>query len=198
MFGNLFITALASIFINNFVLTQFMGVSPFLGASKKRNQVWSMAIIVILVMTLASIITYPVNYYFLVPMKLKFLRILFFLVIIAVIVQIIELFLKKKIPQLYHSLGIYLPLVTTNCAIMGVVFQNSEFNYSFVEAVVHAFFGGVGFFIVLFIMATIREKLDMATVPKAFKGIPVAFISAGLMAMAFLAIDKSILIKLFS
>lgn len=198
MLGNLFITALASIFINNFVLAQFMGISPFFGASKKISQVWSMGIIVVLVMTLASVITYPVNYYFLIPLKLKFLRILFFLVIIAVIVQVIELFLKKKIPLLYHSLGIYLPLVTTNCAVMGVVFQNSEINCSFTEAVVHAFAGGMGFFLVLFIMATIREKLDMATVPKAFKGIPVAFISAGLMAMAFLAIDKSILMKLFS
>ncbi|MBQ2124590.1 MAG: electron transport complex subunit RsxA [Spirochaetales bacterium] len=198
MFGNLFITAIASIFINNFVLTQFMGVSPFLGTSKKMTQVCSMGVIVIFVMTLASIVTYPVNYYFLIPLNLKFLRILFFLVIIAAIVQIIELFLKKKIPELYHSLGIYLPLVTTNCAVLGVVFQNSEITCSFVEATVHAFFGGLGFFLVLFIMVTIREKLDMATVPKAFKGIPAAFISAGLMAMAFLAIDKSILIKLFS
>lgn len=197
MFGNLLITAIASIFINNFVLTQFMGVSPFFGASKKMTQVRSMGIIVVLVMTLAAIITYPVNYYFLMPMNLKFLRILFFLVIIAVVVQIIELLLKKKMPALYHSLGIYLPYVTTNCAVLGVVLQNSENCCSFAEAVIHAFFGGLGFFLVLFIMATIREKLDMAEVPKAFKGIPIAFISAGLMAMAFLAVDKSILTKLF-
>lgn len=198
MFDNVFVIALASIFINNFVLTQFMGISPFFGASKKKSQVRSMGIIIVLVMTLASIITYPVNYYFLIPMNLNFLRILFFLVIIAVIVQIIELLLKNKMPALYHSFGVYLPYVTTNCAVFGVVLQNSEVNCSFLEAVVHAFFGGLGFFFVLFIMATIREKLDMEEVPKAFKGIPIAFISAGLMAMAFLAIDKSILTKLFS
>lgn len=198
MSGNLFITAIASIFINNVVLTQFMGVSPFFGASKKMSQVKNMGIIVILVMTLASIIAYPVNYYFLVPMDLKFLRILFFLIIITVIVQVIELLLKNKMPLLYQSVGIYLPYIAANCAVLGIVLQNSESNYSFIEAVVHAFFSGLGFFLVLFIMAAIREKLDMAEVPKAFKGIPIAFISAGLMAMAFLAVDKSILIKLFS
>lgn len=198
MFGNVFITAIASIFINNFVLAQFMGVSPFLDASKKMTQVRNMGLIVVLVMTLASIIAYPVNYYFLIPMNLKFLRILFFLIIIAVIVQIIELLLKNKMPSLYHSFDGYLPYIATNCAVLGVMLQNSEINCSFVEATVHAFFGGLGFFLVLFIMAAIREKLDMAAVPKAFKGIPIAFISAGLMAMAFSCVDKSILTKLFS
>jgi len=185
--------AIATIFINNYVLSQFLGLCPFIGVSKKLDSVMGMGLAVIFVMTLASIITYLIYIQILLPLNLIFLRTIVFILVIAALVQFIEIILKKSIPALYDALGIYLPLITTNCAVLGVAVLNIDSNYSFIASTVNGFSGGVGFLIALFLMATIREKLDMADIPKPFKGMPIAFITAGLMALAFFAADKAML-----
>ncbi len=185
--------SIGTIFINNFVLSQFMGLCPFIGVSKKLDSVLGMGLAVIFVMTLASIVTYLVYAYVLVIFHLEYLKTIVFILIIAGLVQLVEIFLKKNIPILYNALGIYLPLITTNCAVLGVAVLNIDKNYNFIQSTVHGFAGGVSFLLALFLMSTIREKLDLADVPKPFKGVPIAFISAGLMALAFLAADKGIL-----
>jgi Na+-translocating ferredoxin:NAD+ oxidoreductase subunit A len=184
--------AIASIFINNFVLSQFLGLCPFIGVSKKTESVLGMGLAVIFVMTLSSAITYLIYTYILFP-NLVFLKIIVFILVIAALVQLLEIVLKKSIPSLYNSLGIYLPLITTNCAVLGVAVLNINSKYDFVSSVVNGFSGGAGFLLALFLMSAIRERLDMADVPEAFKGAPIAFISAGLMAMAFFAADKAML-----
>lgn len=185
--------SIGTIFINNFVLSQFMGLCPFIGVSKKLDSVLGMGLAVIFVMTLASMVTYLVYAYILVLFHLEYLKTIVFILIIAGLVQLVEIFLKKNIPILYNALGIYLPLITTNCAVLGVAVLNIDKSYNFIQSTVHGFAGGVSFLLALFLMSTIREKLDLADVPKPFKGVPIAFISAGLMALAFLAADKGIL-----
>lgn len=191
--GQIIAIAIATIFVNNFVLSQFLGLCPFIGVSKKMDSVLGMGLAVVFVMTLSSMVTYIINRFVLVPFNLEFLQIVSFILIIASLVQLVEIILKKQMPSLYSALGIYLPLITTNCAVMGVAILNINNKYTFIESVVHGFTGGVGFLFALFLMATIREKLDMADVPKAFKGVPIAFITAGLMALAFMAADKQLL-----
>lgn len=185
--------AIGSIFINNFVFSQFLGICPFVGVSKKMDSVLGMGLAVIFVMTLASMVTYFVYHFILLPLNLDFLRTVSFILIIAALVQFVEIILKKKLPFLYSALGIYLPLITTNCAVLGVALLNINNEYNFIYSTLHGFSGGVGFLLALFLMSTIRERLEMANVPKAFQGLPIAFISAGLMALAFLAADKSML-----
>lgn len=193
MTGELIAIAIGSIFINNFVFSQFLGICPFIGVSKKLDSVLGMGFAVIFVMTLSSMVTFFLYHFLLKPFHLDFLKIVFFILIIASLVQFVEIILKKKMPFLYNSLGIYLPLITTNCAVLGVALLNITKEYNFIQSVLHGFSGGVGFLLALFLMSTIRERLEMANVPKAFKGVPIAFISAGLMALAFLAADKSML-----
>ncbi len=193
MNGEIIAIAIGTIFINNFVFSQFLGICPFIGVSKKLDSVLGMGLAVIFVMTLGSMVTYLIYNYLLIPFNLQYLKIIFFILIIASIVQFIEIILKKQLPFLYNALGIYLPLITTNCAVLGVALLNINKNYNFIESLIHGFSGGVGFLIALFLMSTIREKLDLATIPKAFKGVPIAFISAGLMALAFLAADRAML-----
>ena len=185
--------SIGAIFINNFVLAQFLGLCPFIGVSKKLDSVLGMGLAVIFVMTLASMVTYILYTFVLVKFNIVFLKTVTFILIIASLVQLVEIVLKKNVPVLYNSLGIYLPLITTNCAVLGVAVLNIDKNYNFISSVVHGFMGGVSFLLALFLMATIRERLDLADIPKPFKGIPIAFISAGLMALAFLAADKSML-----
>lgn len=184
--------AIATIFINNYVLSQFLGLCPFIGVSKKMDSVLGMGLAVIFVMTISSIITYFIYVYLLFP-HLIFLRTIVFILVIAALVQLIEIILKKSIPLLYNSLGIYLPLITTNCAVLGVALINVNNKYDFISSTVNGLSAGIGFLFALFLMATIREKLDMADVPKPFKGAPIAFISAGLMALAFFSADKAML-----
>ena len=191
--GELIAISIGTIFINNFVLSQFLGLCPFIGVSKKLDSVLGMGLAVIFVMTMASMVTYIVYTYMLVPFHIEFLETIAFILIIAALVQLVEIFLKKNIPVLYNALGIYLPLITTNCAVLGVAVLNVDRGYNFIQSTVHGFSGGVSFLLALFLMSTIREKLDLADVPKPFKGVPIAFISAGLMALAFLAADKGIL-----
>tara|TARA_Y100000310_G_scaffold332577_1_gene408438 strand:- start:24 stop:602 length:579 start_codon:yes stop_codon:yes gene_type:complete len=184
---NLFAIIIGAIFVNNFILTRFLGLCPFFGVSKKTKPAVGMGLAVIFVMTLASIVTWIVYNLILVPLGLQYLQIIVFILIIATLVQFVELFLKKANPVLYKALGIYLPLITTNCAVLGVAFLNVQENYSFIAALVFGLSAGVGFLLALLLMSGIRERLELSKVPKAFSGIPIAFIVAALMSLAFLA-----------
>lgn len=185
--------SIGTIFINNFVLSQFLGLCPFIGVSKKLDSVLGMGLAVTFVMTMASMVTFLIYKYALVPAGIEFLKIVSFILVIAALVQLVEIVLKKAVPVLYNALGIYLPLITTNCAVLGVAVLSIDKDYSFISSIVHGFTGGISFLLALFLMANIREKLELADIPKPFKGVPIAFISAGLMALAFLAADKSML-----
>lgn len=190
--------SIGTIFINNFVLSRFLGLCPFIGVSKKLDSVIGMGLAVIFVMTLSSFVTWIIYYQVLTnkllgDFNLEFLRIIVFILVIAALVQLIETILKKIMPPLYEALGIYLPLITTNCAVLGVAQINLDIGYNLFESILHGFMGGVSFLLAMFIMATIRERLELSDVPKPFRGIPIAFITAGLMAMAFFALDKNIL-----
>jgi len=189
---NLFAIIIGAIFVNNFILTRFLGLCPFFGVSKKTKPALGMGLAVIFVMTLASIVTWIVYNLVLIPLGLQYLQIIVFILIIATLVQFVELFLKKANPVLYKALGIYLPLITTNCAVLGVAFLNVQENYSFIAALVFGLSAGVGFLLALLLMSGIRERLELSKVPKAFSGIPIAFIVAALMSLAFLAFSGMI------
>jgi len=202
----LLIIAIYSILIQNFVLTRFLGLCPFLGVSQKISSALGMGMAVIFVMSLASGITWVVYTYFLDPSTsilglfletspdLTFLRTIAFILVIAALVQFIEMVLQKKVPALYRALGIYLPLITTNCAILGAAVLNIDGfsaiglddKLTFIQSVVQGFSAGVGFLLMLILMSGIREKLELESIPEALKGAPIAFIMAGLMAIAFM------------
>lgn len=184
--GRLIAIAIGAILINNVVLRRFLGLCPFLGVSKQLDAALGMGFAVIFVMTMASIVTFGIYNYVLEPFGIEFLRTIAFILIIATLVQFVEMVIEKTSPSLYRSLGIYLPLITTNCAVLGVAVLNIENSYTFVETVVHGFSAGIGFTVVLLLMAGIRERLELADIPESLKGVPVAFIVAGLMAIAFL------------
>jgi len=184
--GNILIIAVSAIFINNFVLMKFLGLCPFMGVSKKLDSAFGMGGAVIFVMTIASAATWVVQRYVLERYDLIYLQTIAFIVVIASLVQFIEMFLQKSIPDLYRALGIFLPLITTNCAILGVTIMNITEKYGFIETVFNGLFAGVGFTLALVMMAGIREKLDLADIPEALKGIPITFITASLMSLAFM------------
>ena len=185
--ANIFQIAIVAIFINNFILSKFLGLCPYLGVSKKLDSAFGMGMAVIFVMTLASAITWCINAYLLIPFDLVFLKTIAFILTIASIVQFVETALQKLTPDLYNQLGIFLPLLTTNCAVMGVSLINiDEMNYNFLYSVLNGFFSGVGYAIVLLLMAGIRERLDRADVPRSMQGMPIALVVAGCMALAFL------------
>ncbi len=174
-----------AIFINNFIFSRFLGLCPFFGVSKKIDSAIGMGFAATFVLVMSTAVIYPVNYYILVPLNLdKFLQIIVFIFVIAAFVQLVELALKKLIPVLYHMLGIYLPLITTNCAILGTAFIVVVEKYNFFESIIFALSAGLGFTLALIMMAGVRERLLRAKVPKAFKDLPVAFISAALMSLA--------------
>ena len=198
---NLLLISVGVIFINNFVFSRFLGICPYIGVSKQLDSAVGMGAAVTFVMTLASTVTWLIYTYLLAPTSsnvfyhifkmqsfpdLVFLKTIAFILVIASLVQFVEMVIQKTSPALYKSLGIYLPLITTNCAILGVALLNLDENYSFIESIVHGFSAGIGFTLALVLMAGIREKLEMADVPEAVKGIPLAFIVAGLMSIAFL------------
>ena len=180
-----------AVLVYNFVLSRFLGICPFLGVSKRVSTAMGMSGAVIFVMTLASAITAAIYRYLLHPViggvsyDLGFLQVLLFILVIAALVQIIEIVLQKISPTLYQALGIYLPLITTNCAVLGVATLNAKLNHSILEATVFGCFSGIGFALALLLFASLREKLELATPPKAFEGTPVALITAGILAMAF-------------
>ena len=184
-FKELFSISLGAILVNNFILVQFLGICPFMGVSKKMDTAVGMGLAVIFVMALASALCYPVNW-LLMKLNLEFMQTVAFILVIAALVQFIEMFLKKSIPTLYEALGVYLPLITTNCAVLGVVQLNVQNNYNFIESVVYGITGGVGFLLAIVLFASIRERLEFAEPPEAFKGFPIALITAGLMALSFM------------
>ena len=177
--------ALGAILINNFIFAQFLGICPFMGVSKKMDTAVGMGFAVTFVMGLASAICYFINL-LLVRLGLEFMQTVAFILVIAALVQFVEMFLQKMMPALYEALGVYLPLITTNCAVLGVALLNVQNKYSFIESVVYGVTGGLGFLLAIVLFASIRERLDMvAEPPKCFKGFPIALITAGLMALAF-------------
>ena len=180
----LFDIALGAILINNFILAQFLGICPFMGVSKKMDTAVGMGFAVIFVMGLAAALCYPVNR-LLEKLELGYMQTVAFILVIAALVQFVEMFLKKAVPTLYQALGVYLPLITTNCAVLGVVLLNVQNGYGFMESVVYGITGGAGFLLAIVLFASIRERLEFADPPKAFQGFPIALVTAGLMALCF-------------
>ena len=178
--------ALSAILINNFIFSQFLGCCPFLGCSSKMDTAAGMGLAVIFVMGLASAICWVVNEYILMPLGLGFLQTIAYILVIAVLVQIVEMFLKKAVPSLYSALGIYLPLITTNCAVLGVVLLNTQYSFNFLQSVVYGITGGIGFLVAICLFASVREKLEFADYPECFEGFPICLVSAGLLALAFM------------
>ena len=179
--------SLGAILINNFIMSQFLGCCPFFGVSKKIDTAVGMGMAVTFVMGLASAATWLVNTFILVPLGLGYMQTVAFILIIATLVQFVEMFLMKSIPALYQALGIFLPLITTNCAVLGVALQNVQNSYNFLESIVYGITGGLGFTLSIVLFASIRERLAAsADYPKCFDGFPIALVSASLMAMAFL------------
>lgn len=172
--------------VNNMVLSKFLGLCPFFGVSKKLSSAFSMGVAVLLVMVVASAVTWPLFHLLLVPYGFEFMRTVIFILVIASLVQIIEMTIKRTNLTLYNALGIYLPLITTNCAVLGITFVNIDSQYSFIQSMAAALGAGAGFMLVLVIMSGIRERLDLADAPKVFKGAPIAFIVAGFLGLAFL------------
>lgn len=178
--------ALAAILAENFVLVKFLGICPFLGVSKKTDTALGMGLAVVFVMGLSSMVTWLVNQYLLIPLKLEYMQTVAFILVIAALVQFVELFLKKFVPALYTALGIYLPLITTNCAVLGAALLNVQNDYSFIQSVAFGVFSGLGFTLAIVLFASVRERLEFAKFPKPFQGFPQALITAGLIAMAFM------------
>lgn len=179
----IFITA---IFVNNVVLSQFLGICPFLGVSKKVETATGMGAAVAFVLTIATIVTYLIQTLLLEPFDLVYLQTIAFILVIAALVQMVEIVLKKVSPSLYQALGVFLPLITTNCCILGVAILVIQKDYNFIEGVVYALSTGIGFLLAMVLFAGLREQLDLVNVPKSFKGVPIALVTASLLAMAFM------------
>ena len=177
---------LGAILANNFIFSQFLGCCPFLGVSKKVDTAVGMGVAVTFVMGRASAVCFVVNKYILIPLDLAYMQTVAFILVIASLVQFIEMFLQKAMPALYTALGVYLPLITTNCAVLGVVLLNVQNGYNFIESVVYGITGGLGFLLAIVLFASIRERLVFADYPKCWDGFPIALITAGLMALAFM------------
>lgn len=176
---------LTVVLTENYVLCQFLGICPFLGVSKKLNTAVGMSVAVIFVMALATAATYPINKYLLVKNGLEYLQTIVFILVIAALVQFVEIILKKFIPSLYQALGIYLPLITTNCAVLGVVLLNVESGYNFLQSIVNSVGAGVGFLIAMVMFAGVRERLEGNDIPKALSGFPITLIAASLVSLSF-------------
>ena len=178
--------AIGAILVNNFILSQFLGICPFMGVSRKMDTALGMGAAVTFVMGVASAVTYAVNL-LLVKLSLGYMQTVAYILVIAALVQFIEMFLQKAMPALYSALGIYLPLITTNCAVLGVALQNTQNGYNFIESVVYGITGGLGFTLAIFLFASVRERLDSSSdCPKCFEGFPLALMAAGLIALAFM------------
>ncbi len=182
-----FVIIIGSVFVNNFVLSQFLGICPFLGVSKKTNTALGMGFAVIFVMSIASVFTYLVNNYVLVPLELEYMKTIAFILIIAALVQSVEIVIKKFSPSLYSALGVYLPLITTNCAVLGVALLNIEKSYNLVQSFLNGVFAGVGFTLAIVLLAGVRERIVAKNVPEPFRGFPITLIAAALISMAFSA-----------
>lgn len=183
---NFWLFMIDCILCHNFIFSRFLGNCPFLGVSSKVETATGMGLAVVFVMTLASFFTYLGYYYILVPLKLTYLDTIMFILVITALVQFVEMFMKKSLKALYSSLGIYLPLITTNCAVLGVATLNIKSGYNLLWSVLNGTFGAVGFLLAIVLMAGVRERLESSNIPKCFKGFPICLITAGLMSMAFM------------
>lgn len=179
----------SAILVDNFVLSKFMGICPFIGVSKKTSSAFGMSVAVTFVMVMSTILTWPIYTYILVPESGKYdfgyLKTLTFILVIALFVQLVEILIKKFMPPLYKSLGIYLPLITTNCAVLGVTILNIDSEYGFLQSIVNALGAGLGFMVALLLFSGVRERIDKADVPKMFQGVPAALVAAGIVAASF-------------
>lgn len=180
------IIMLSAVFINNYVLSRFLGICPFLGVSKKLNQAAGMSLAVIFVMLIATAVTWPIQMYLLNPNNLGYLQTIVFILVIASLVQLVEIILKKYIPSLHKSLGVYLPLITTNCAVLGVTILNIDEGYTFAESMVNSLGSGLGFFLAMVMFSGVRSKLEGADIPKAFQGLPITLVAASITSLSFL------------
>ncbi|HBE04852.1 MAG: electron transport complex subunit RsxA [Spirochaetes bacterium GWF1_41_5] len=183
---NYILILISAVLVNNFVMARFLGLCPFIGVSTKYSSSLGMGLAVIFVMTMSGSATWFLDRFILIPLNLGFLKTIVFILVIATLVQLVEMIIKKSAPLLYDALGIYLPLISTNCAVLGVTLINIDAGYSLLENIVHSAGGGIGFTLALIILSTIRERLEYAPIPECFKGAPIAFISAGLVSLAFL------------
>lgn len=183
---NLMAILIGSLLVNNFVLSQFYGICPFLGVSKKLNSAVGMSVAVIFVMMMSTAVTWPVYTYVLVPGGLEYLQTIVFILVIAALVQLVEIALKRFIPPLYKSLGIYLPLITTNCAVLGVTILNIDTGYGFGESLVNTFGAGLGFMLAMIMFAGVRERLESADIPAGLKGLPITLVAASLVSVSFI------------
>ena len=177
---------LSAVFVNNYVLSRFLGICPFLGVSKKLDSATGMSLAVIFVMLMATAATWPIQYFLLVPNDLGYLQTIVFILVIAALVQLVEIVLKRYIPTLHKSLGVYLPLITTNCAVLGVTILNITENYDFLQSMVNSLGSGLGFFLAMVMFSGVRSKIEGADIPESFKGLPVTLIAASITSLSFL------------
>ncbi|MBR6680462.1 MAG: electron transport complex protein RnfA [Clostridia bacterium] len=185
MLKSLLVILMTSVLVNNYVLSKFLGICPFLGVSKKLDQASGMGAAVICVMMLATAATWPIQYYLLEPNGLGYMRTIVFILVIAALVQLIEMILKRYIPSLHASLGIYLPLITTNCAVLGVTINNINDGYTFLESMVNSLGCGLGFLLAMVLFAGVRSRLEEANPPKSFEGLPITLVAASIVALSF-------------
>ena len=183
---SLFTISLNAILAENFILVKFLGICPFMGVSKKSDTALGMGVAVTFVMALASAATWAVNEFLLIPLGLTYMQTVVFILVIAALVQLVEMFLQKSVPALYQALGIYLPLITTNCAVLGVALLNVQNNYTFLESLIYGLTGGLGFTLAILLFSSVRQRLEDCDCPKAFQGFPLALIAAGLLALSFM------------
>ena len=180
------IILLSAVFINNYVLSRFLGICPFLGVSKKLNQATGMSIAVIFVMLISTAVTYPIQKCLLEPNNLEYLQTIVFILVIAALVQLVEIILKRYMPALHKALGVYLPLITTNCAVLGVTILNIDEGYTVAESMVNSLGSGLGFFLAMVMFSGVRSKLEGADIPKAFQGLPITLVAASITSLSFL------------
>ncbi len=185
LFKSLAFILLSSVLVNNYVLSKFLGICPFLGVSKKLDQATGMGLAVIFVMLAATAATWPIYTYILVPNKLEYMQTIVFILVIAALVQFVEIALKKYVPSLHKSLGVYLPLITTNCAVLGVALNNISDGYTFLESMVSSLGCGLGFLLAMVIFSGVRSRVEYAEPPKSFKGLPITLVSAAIVSLAF-------------
>ena len=193
----LIVILLSSVFVNNYVLSRFLGICPFLGVSKKLNQAVGMGVAVTLVMLIATAVTYPIQYYILNTMGLEYMQTIVFILVIAALVQLIEVVLKKISPSLHKGLGVYLPLITTNCAVLGVTINNITDGYNFVQSIVSALGCGLGFMLAMVLFSGIRSRIDETNIPTPFRGLAVTLIAASFISLAFFGF-AGVIDKLFA
>lgn len=183
---NLLLLFVGAALVNNIVLSRFLGICPFMGVSKSTETAVGMSLSVAFVMTISAVVSFLIDRYILVPLSLEYLRTIVFILIIASLVQFVEMVIEKTLPELYSGLGIYLPLITTNCAVLGVALLNVQFKYSFIEMLIFSFGTAAGFGLALILFAGLRERIAYSAVPKYFQGMPIVFIMAGILSLAFM------------